>query len=1514
MGCPASGCIGYELTANLDFAGSSYATGSGWVPIGVDSTGADTDFTATFDGKGHTISNLFINLTTSTAAGGGYVALFGDSTGTITNVGLVNPSVTNTRAGASWSRTGALLARNNGAASTVSNSYVRGGSVTLTQGTAAASSGLVGCLVGYSEGTISDSWASCAVSASGANTDPTNSIVEAGGLVGRSIHTISGSYATGRVAFAGAIAGVVGGLAGSAESSVTSSYATGNVTSTSSAAQISGIGGLVGSTRFGISIKASYAAGNVAASGPNDYLGGLVGYLSLQAADVVQASYAAGNVSARGADNHIGGLIGRISPAADGLVQAVYARGAVSSSSAGGTAGGLVGSNASPDDFPMPVAANAYWDTETTGQSASAGGGQGQTTSGLQTPAGYGSQSADIYMSWNLNLDGTAGSDDPWHFGDRDQYPILKFGYNAIGIAHQRGADNVDYDSNDNNLIDVASLAQLNAIRWDLDGNGAVADDDTLNYAPAFPGPAAGMGCPDGCEGYELIADLDFDTGTAGDRTDDQYYNGGAGWTPIGTDGSPFTATFDGNNRTISNLFIDLTTTTATGGTYVGLFGDINATIRNVGLVNPNITNTRSGGSATFSRVGALTARINGGTVSGVYVSGGTVTSSESGGPRNVSLVGCLAGYSVGAVSNSWASCAVNSEVTGADASSRVGGLVGLMGGSITGSYATGTVTVSGSRPSNAGGLAGSLQGNITSSYATGLVDSNSTHADSVAGGLVGYFSGGNHIRASYATGNVEATIAQYVGGLVGRAGLDSNRVIEACYATGSVDRTDTGAGAGSAVGGLIGRLSVSGTGLTGVQACYATGAVSNMASSGNLGGLVGLQDGNSSTPVANSYWTNAPTASAGSASSTLKKTARELQSPTGYTGIYANWNLNLDGQPGNDDPWDFGNFCHYPALKYVSLDVSRQRAAAEDDFPDNDVTFYSGQTVTLTAVNRGGTAYLWEQIRDADGHAVTLSDADTAQVSFMAPAGLDDAVALNFKLTLLAGGECATDLVKVTILPAQPNELSSLTVTAGETVRPLTPAFASSGRSFDTYVGAYTGRAEIALTAADDAATISFNGDDPVAATRTETVSLAEGHNRFTITVNPPPEPEAPAEGGDDAAADDAEPLEPVTYHLNIRRQRTPKLAFDPPHYLLMNEGETTTYTVELDTRWLGAEVIINISSDNPDITVSPEQVSISQYDWSERTITVTAADDADGDDDYATIRHIANGGHYNNVGGRLRVEVADDDTVAPTPTPGPTPTPAPTPTPTPTPVPGLPTVANTFTTTVPVDGQTVTVTVTREAGSLTGVTLAYPATLTRNLRITIAPLLDGVPLASDRFGLGMTTAAQAGATLTVVGVPAGGLEICLPLSDALVAEAGSRPLTLVRYGGGGWQGLPGAERRGMSVCADRVSTGLFAAAYALPQLGPASDLTVAPGDATGTLVLRWTAGANATRHWIAGIKQSDWDAGDFSGLIWTAASGSTMHTVSGLDSGAEYVFAVAAGRGAEWSGWSGLARGVPE
>ena len=63
------------------------------------------------------------------------------------------------------------------------------------------------------------------------------------------------------------------------------------------------------------------------------------------------------------------------------------------------------------------------------------------------------------------------------------------------------------YNTDNDNLIDVTTLAQLNAIRYDLNGDGAVANSDTMSYNDAFPYAASGMGClsTGGCTGYELL-------------------------------------------------------------------------------------------------------------------------------------------------------------------------------------------------------------------------------------------------------------------------------------------------------------------------------------------------------------------------------------------------------------------------------------------------------------------------------------------------------------------------------------------------------------------------------------------------------------------------------------------------------------------------------------------------------------------------------------------------------------------------------------------------------------------------------------------------------------------------------------------------------------------------------------------------------------------------------------------------------------------------------------------------
>ena len=117
----------------------------------------------------------------------------------------------------------------------------------------------------------------------------------------------------------------------------------------------------------------------------------------------------------------------------------------------------------------------------------------------------------------------------------------------------------VDYDTDDDGLIEVGSLAQLDAIRYDMDGDGAPrsAYQGTTRYAAAFPNAstaaATRMGCPGGaCTGYELTTDLDFDTNDDGDiDEDDDYWNNGAGWLPLSNfpSGNVFTATFEGNGH-----------------------------------------------------------------------------------------------------------------------------------------------------------------------------------------------------------------------------------------------------------------------------------------------------------------------------------------------------------------------------------------------------------------------------------------------------------------------------------------------------------------------------------------------------------------------------------------------------------------------------------------------------------------------------------------------------------------------------------------------------------------------------------------------------------------------------------------------------------------------------------------------------------------------------------------------------------------------------------------------------
>ena len=296
------------------------------------------------------------------------------------------------------------------------------------------------------------------------------------------------------------------------------------------------------------------------------------------------------------------------------------------------------------------------------------------------------------------------------------------------------------YDPDDDGLIEITTLAQLDAIRHDPSGDGTPRSSGATAYAEAFKARKVVCTVSEGCQGYELMADLDFfdtngdgevdmDDDTDGDGEVDAednttYWNNGSGWEPI-----PISTesgmrhegiTFEGNGYTISHLFVNRRGSLV-GGLFVNLTGSDN--IHRVGLIDVEVT----GGNYAGGLVGQ-----NLGTITGSYVTG---------------------------------------RVEGQD---LVGGLVAQNTGTIHTSYATGRV----SGHDNVGGLVGSSRGAIRASYATGRVSGSGSNVGGLVGRMSG-FSGIRQTRASYATGRVSGS-GSNVGGLVGRR--ESGSTVTASY------------------------------------------------------------------------------------------------------------------------------------------------------------------------------------------------------------------------------------------------------------------------------------------------------------------------------------------------------------------------------------------------------------------------------------------------------------------------------------------------------------------------------------------------------------------------------------------------------------------------------------------------------------------------------------------------------------------------------------------------------------
>ena len=347
-------------------------------------------------------------------------------------------------------------------------------------------------------------------------------------------------------------------------------------------------------------------------------------------------------------------------------------------------------------------------------------------------------------------------------------------------------------------------------------------------------------------------------------------WNDEAGFIPIGTGIKPFNGIFDGNGKTIANLYIR-----RPGRDYVGLFGGVGK----YGVVK-NLTLT-GGMIEGHIDVGAV-AGINEGRIHNCQ-STATVTG------RSFNVGGLVGNNHLGTVSV----CRSHAWVYGGD---TVGGVVGINNrhGTVKQCQADGVAKGG----SCIGGLVGINYENakIVQSDGSGTVEGRTF----AAGGLVGMNYYGTVLRCR---SQADVWGGMHVGGLVGDNA--NYATIRECFAGGPVHGStnvgglvgknlslvrDSYARGGAQgryhVGGLIGHMDGAHGGTA--NRCFATGRVSGLPEGGTVGGLIGSNSGDPGETAGTSHWDRQTTRQANSAGGVRHDTAEMKQK-----GTYVLWNFN---------------------------------------------------------------------------------------------------------------------------------------------------------------------------------------------------------------------------------------------------------------------------------------------------------------------------------------------------------------------------------------------------------------------------------------------------------------------------------------------------------------------------------------------------------------------------------------------------------------------------------------------
>jgi filamentous hemagglutinin family protein len=756
----------YALANSLDASGTTYTDAV------VNTFGNSSTHAGTLTGLGHTIDKVNI------AKSGGTVGFFNTNYGTVRDIGL------------------------------------SGGTV--------SGAGLVGTLISANSGTLANAWSSAAVNS-------TSNV--AGGLVAinNSGAVISNAFSTGSVTNT---FGSTGGLVGRNSGTITNTFSTSPISVNSG---VNNMGGLVGWNQTGGSISNSFATGQI--TGGNTGLGGLVGQNNATVTNSYYDSSTTGRSdTGKGTAQTTAQLQGALpsgfsssvwgtgtglypylktffpngvvavsgtaynssSTAVSGATVALYSGGAslgtaysgangyyyifVPTGTAGSTAGvtealsggsitgaafedatapsgsNVTGLDVTSGTFLLNTSASSY---ATLKSEAAAAFGSTYYTSLLSTlsSAAYKVSAAS---SFNIDsaLDTTSGT---------LSFKTLSGDLSLGTDLSVSGATALTLDGYQNLYINANLVASgTNAVTLNANNAGAGISGDysfLQGKSLAFTNTAgAGQSLTINGNAYTLLysySDL---------KTQVELHSGNFALAKgLDFTSTPFTSqvvsevdgTLTGLGNTITGLTIN-----GTGNDNVALFGSVagSGTVRDLGL--------------------------NGGVIYGHYYSAplvgenfGLVKNDWSSVDAHVTYrSGGLVGHNQGTILNSHATGAVTSLGSNGGVSD-MGGLVGWNDfGTVSQSYATGTVT--GTFNTTGGLVAFNDHGTVTDSFATGGVFGND-----YAGGLVGFAVGGT-ISTSYSTGYVNATT--HGGGLIGHT--DGTTVTDSYWDT-TTSGTNTGVG-----------------------------------------------------------------------------------------------------------------------------------------------------------------------------------------------------------------------------------------------------------------------------------------------------------------------------------------------------------------------------------------------------------------------------------------------------------------------------------------------------------------------------------------------------------------------------------------------------------------------------------------------------------------------------------------------------------------------------------------------